>query len=526
MSASSSLRVQHLDLNRDGWDNVPTLVLKSFQIMQHNVSAIKKWSDSQELRQLKVTEFHQQLEARLAGMDKSSTERRSMIQDLADKLAVTSEQLESQSNTFSSVLRQTLYGTRLLWEGFGKSFGVDLDINQQERELLTSGNLDLEQLDSLGRNCEDSVGKLTMFFDVWESWRTTADAERRSNRESIKDLSNSADRTRQRLLQWREMLKENARAVDILSGTIGSTQADVQDLQAVQVRQEDIDRTVKEASNSLEQLVGRVDTRLTAVKEHVETQVDENTQRVANLRQHTDERMEEHSQKVGVVLERSLSPVSAYLNTLGVKADALRSDVDRLLKDVPDVFSRLEVLREDLHQVDENSKSQASGLHDVIQDFAATNQQRGLNVDSRFTEVEDGIVGLRDAITTEVGGLSTKIRNTNDDIQSLRRGDLQNVIGDIVTLEQKVAKWIHAHPLPAKISEARLYALEARLAEETDARVKFEENLKAGVSVDPSPGLALPLLQSVPRPLGSAPEGYKRQPFNGVKLSARPSTRA
>jgi len=44
-------------------------------------------------------------------------------------------------------------------------------------------------------------------------------------------------------------------------------------------------------------------------------------------------------------------------------------------------------------------------------------------------------------------------------------------------LQQQVSKWVQAHPLPAKVSEARLYSLEARLAEETNARLNIEAQI-------------------------------------------------
>eukprot|EP00971_Amphidinium_carterae_P160517 3182241-Amphidinium_carterae.1 len=50
--------------------------------------------------------------------------------------------------------------------------------------------------------------------------------------------------------------------------------------------------------------------------------------------------------------------------------------------------------------------------------------------------------------------------------------------GDLEGFLTFVRRWVHAHPLPAKISEARLYSLETRLAQEMDARLQFEDRMR------------------------------------------------
>merc|ERR1712187_622496 len=93
-------------------------------------------------------------------------------------------------------------------------------------------------------------------------------------------------------------------------------------------------------------------------------------------------------------------------------------------------------------------------------------------------EVHCQITELRNEFDGRLGGLAMALHKTADDLEGVREGELTTLAGDLITLEQKVAKWIHAHPLPAKISEARLYALEARLSQETDARLHLEYSFK------------------------------------------------
>merc|ERR1711920_675315 len=78
----------------------------------------------------------------------------------------------------------------------------------------------------------------------------------------------------------------------------------------------------------------------------------------------------------------------------------------------------------------------------------------------------------------QIGAVRVSLEGTAETLESVRRGQVASLAKDLTSLEQKVAKWVHAHPLPAKISEARLYALEARLSQETDARLHLEYSFK------------------------------------------------
>merc|ERR1712151_1123647 len=85
-----------------------------------------------------------------------------------------------------------------------------------------------------------------------------------------------------------------------------------------------------------------------------------------------------------------------------------------------------------------------------------------------------GLNKLTRDLGDEISAVRSSLTGTADALETLRKGDISSLAKELTSLEQKVAKWVHAHPLPAKVSEARLYALEARLAEETDARLHLE----------------------------------------------------
>lgn len=68
--------------------------------------------------------------------------------------------------------------------------------------------------------------------------------------------------------------------------------------------------------------------------------------------------------------------------------------------------------------------------------------------------------------------------NTSEALESVKYGELSNLSKNLLTLEQKVAKWVHSSQMPAKVSEARLYALEAKMAGEMEHRLQLEEVVK------------------------------------------------
>jgi len=97
----------------------------------------------------------------------------------------------------------------------------------------------------------------------------------------------------------------------------------------------------------------------------------------------------------------------------------------------------------------------------------------------RSKVVADTIKALSVETGQQIGTLRSSIREAGEALEALKKDELAGLSQEIVNLEQKVAKWVHAGPLPAKLSEARLYSMEVRLTEETEARLLLETKLKS-----------------------------------------------
>merc|ERR1712216_325899 len=111
----------------------------------------------------------------------------------------------------------------------------------------------------------------------------------------------------------------------------------------------------------------------------------------------------------------------------------------------------------------------------TLEHSASQERQRGV---TQLENLKDSMERLSESLGLQVGQLDSAHSRTAERLQATREKEVSSLQRDLSALEQKVAKWVHATPLPNKISEARLYALEARLAEEMECRLLLEEQMK------------------------------------------------
>jgi ABC-type transporter Mla subunit MlaD len=122
---------------------------------------------------------------------------------------------------------------------------------------------------------------------------------------TIEELRVAAERSRERLLTWREMLRESAHVVDSLGSALTAVQMAVQELQDTQVTATDVAESVRKQGKELEELLGHTDGRVDDISERVEAHVAEVDRTAREMRRLTDERIEDHSAQVSQMFERS-----------------------------------------------------------------------------------------------------------------------------------------------------------------------------------------------------------------------------
>lgn len=210
----------------------------------------------------------------------------------------------------------------------------------------------------------------------------------------------------------------------------------------------------------------------------VEEHVSEVQRLILEISRQTDERIEDHSNQVAKMVEGHMNPLNAYLNTMHVKTDVMRVDIDKLRDQAPRLVSKIEEIMSRLTDVDEEHKSKGSELDSAIDGLANQIASHVQRYDEQHTGLSMLLKDMSDSLDIRIAEIRVCAESTAESLELVKREDLSGLARELLTLDQKVAKWVHATPLPAKISEARLYSLEARLADEMDARLALESKVR------------------------------------------------
>lgn len=532
------LKIHAISLEKEQWDNVSQMVFKSFTIMRNNMESIKGWADRTDrtLRSLDAT--MQSFEERMGALEKTGEELLTGEASMRLRIDLSDGAGKQQRLASAGALQRLDRCVGALFTLFGETFGVDL--NLEPLELPTEGELesadkqstsssssddeeqpgkdedkDLDEqhgqgsdqagvtkrkevkdvvskppagiklMQQVGCSLEANLEVLHDAFDNWTELQRNADARTEAMESGIEELRLEADRTRERILTWREMLKESSHAIDSLGQSLATAQSSVQDLYATRVQQHEVDTTVNkkaeelvELHNVTERSVQKLDTRVEDHMAEVQRLVDES-------RRKTDDRIEEHSSQVSVMVEGHMNPLNAYLNTLHVKTDIMRVDLDQLKDQMPKHSSRIESLSSRLTAAQEENTQKAKDIEGQLETTSQYCNARFEKEEGQHAALTGALQELNAALGERIEGVKGSVYGIADALETMRRDDLSELAKELMSLDQKVAKWVHAHPLPAKISEARLFTLEAKLADEVDARMFFESKVKSRLNVSP-----------------------------------------
>merc|ERR1711998_756109 len=88
-------------------------------------------------------------------------------------------------------------------------------------------------------------------------------------------------------------------------------------------------------------LQDKTDERVSTVQGNLELNVGRMNQQISELDQSCNTQIENHSSMVKKLLESSLNPINAYLNSMHIKADAVRVDLDEVIGKVPTLQSSI-----------------------------------------------------------------------------------------------------------------------------------------------------------------------------------------
>lgn len=476
----SGLKIHSIPPDKESWENVPPIVHKSFHVFSTNMSSIKRWTDKTDDKLRAITEDKTQLETRLNATDESLRETQAKLHDLYTEYHIMAEQSNKEFHTFTSCIKQLLDATLCFFARFVTSFGADAALE----ELGQESEPDAAELDTL-EHLQVLCGRLGVHlecindaFNTWGSWRAEAEEKGTNMQNWVKELHNAFESTRERLLMWREMLKESSYAVESLSSALSATQNDVRKLQSTQVQRADVNEVVSTCAQELTQLHNQTEERLDGLASTVDKHSVDFETSMKEMERQFDDLVYQRCNDLAQGVERQLNPINAYLNTMHVKSDTLRVELDGVCEQLPKLLGSIEDVSMQLKICDDQGYRRSAELSGKVADLtrgAAEHREQGEADRLSLTET---IEELRQEVDDHVRHLRIGLDSAVEALEGVKQEDLSNVARDLGNLEQKVARWVHATPLPAKMSEARLYSLEAKLAEEMESRLQLEETVK------------------------------------------------
>ncbi|CAE7590193.1 unnamed protein product [Symbiodinium sp. KB8] len=489
----AALNIAKIVLDKDSWENIPPMVFKSFQATAANMNGIKKWADVYEGRAKSQSESMSKYEEKLAILERNLGALQERSEAITQDMTAASELGRQQAMTCAGGFQRMERCVAVMFKHFGRTFGVEMDLpgrqdwagagkpNAPHEEVLTE-DADLPPgvaiMQTSGMRLEKELDTLELAFHRWDAMQAEDRERHQSVHASIEELRSVAERSNERILSWRELLKESSHAIDSLGGALAQMQTAVQELHATRVQHHDVESAVRQKGEELESLHRLTEQSMDKLYHRVEEHVSEVQRLILEISRQTDERIEDHSNQVAKMVEGHMNPLNAYLNTMHVKTDVMRVDIDKLRDQAPRLVSKIEEIMSRLTDVDEEHKSKGSELDSAIDGLANQIASHVQRYDEQHTGLSMLLKDMSDSLDIRIAEIRVCAESTAESLELVKREDLSGLARELLTLDQKVAKWVHATPLPAKISEARLYSLEARLADEMDARLALESKVR------------------------------------------------
>lgn len=492
--------------DKESWENIPQVVQASLKLLNDNFKTVGRWALDQENDKKEAGKMRFELDQRI----KEANQKLELAQDRLKFLFVYTNQLfahqKAECRTMTTCIQQHLGATRSQFKSFGHAFGVNIDTKSIEQDEF--GNLQV-----LVRDCAELDAKLQDLdkaFSSWETWRNQNLARISSVEQTMKELQNEGERTQERLCSWRETIRENEWSVKSLNDMLAETNDMVYELRQSRVTQEEMDDAVGDMHKELlGKISDEVENRTVATKA-IDNRCDILLSELKTHAQETDQRMDRHNTEVLSIMQSNLVPVTSYLNSMHVKADDVKAQLTVIQKELPILENGLEEARALIKALDHENHSQfllhngqIQGLDECVQ----KHNEQFLTERAMWTSSMETSKNEIDARMHEVTG---QVKAT-ESIQEAHGNRVVIIEESMNQLQQKVAKWVHTQPLPLKVSEARIFALEARINEEIDRRLQLQAQLETPATTrphsrfSPSPSPGLPKLAKNVTPMPPVP---------------------
>lgn len=490
MADGLTIDLRMLNWEKEHWDGVQLNVKNAFQVVSNNTSRLQTWT--------------QDMQDTMKQVEGDSILQRGTLDDLIDEVEETRSNLSDLTKKFTALSTSTRQeldsnhaSTKVLLEVFSSFFThfVHAMRNQDfskatsparpkaQQQSSTSERDVLNHLDDLSSKLSTEFTHLDEAFLGWDKWRASKDEKEQYLCRRLDEHQRVSDAAQERMLQWREMLKENTQTVDALNNSLAETQNDIRSIQSVQIVQEHLDDVLGKKGDEILEVFNNAEERFSDFRANLSKSMAEVETKLKVSQEAMSQQVSELGETVRNSLESGLNPVHAFLNSIHVKTNTMRADVDQLQKQVPQLQTGIEDATGESRQFEKDGIERHRQLSVRLDELT---MQSSENIEKAGRERAD-IATANRQLRQEVGEHLEKVHQSltinAEAVEALRQTELPRVCREFLALEEKVAKWVRTDPMPSKISEARLYSLEARLAQEMEARLLFEEGArKSGLS--------------------------------------------
>lgn len=509
-----SLKLQPLNWEKEHWDGVHSNVKTAFQTVSNNQNRLQTWTDQVEVGMRLLDGDKEKMRGSLDIALSEIEETKVNVQDLTLELGHMSDMARTELDASHSCTKQLLEVTSTFLAFFVSSisngsrdnpFGGSQPSGDSHNRCDSAELSVLDQMQNLSQKLGTQHDLLDGAFDTWNQWRASKDAHSERLEEKSAEILKASEHTRDRLIQWREMLKENTHVVDSLSSGLAETRSKLRAMEAVQVLQEDVDDAIREKVKDSIELRNKAEQRVNEVATALNMSMAEAEESLRNSEISVTEQIAGLRHDVKTLLVDNLNPVNAYMNTMHVNISRNRMELDEFAKQVPELQVGLKAAIEKLGHCQEDNQEQRQQLGVQLKVLISENRTAAQKGERELGELQDTVGHLQKDFSGHLEQLHTMLAGNSEALENIKQGDLARVNREFLTLEQKVAKWIRTDPMPTKINEARLYALEAQLAQQMESHMLLEENQRSytqmssqihsgSISSRVSMGVALPML--------------------------------
>jgi chromosome segregation ATPase len=492
------LKLQVLNWEKELWDGVHQNAKNAFQVVSNNTTRMQTWTDQVHdvLKQLESD--NSQSKGSIDSAQQSIREMQKVLQDLSSEVSTTKENTNRELECLHTCTKQLLEATCAFWGFFLQNFADGSSVPECSKPTYSStesgsagdsgddfSSTDtprLQEIEKLSERLGNQSILLDEAFGSWNRWRASKDEEDVRLRGQTDNLQKAADFTRERLVQWRDLLKESTVEISSLGAGLAQMRERLCNVELTQVSQKDVDEAIRKKEAETEELRNKSEQRVNYVADKLADSISEVEGSLKTSQRLVLDQVNELKADVRSLLEDSLNPVNAYLNTMHVNGSKVRMEVDELIRGTAALEDKMKDLAEGLLFCQEGVEEQCRNLGGRV-DSLSTETSNGVQKgEQELKTLENSIRQLRQELADHLEKVHKTIAGNSEALENIKDIDIPKVNREFLKLEQKVAKWVRTDPMPTKISEARLYALEARLAHEMESRMLFEEDARTHMS--------------------------------------------